>query len=469
MKKNKFYLLSLLVVNTVFGVIFSCGAAWATDASSATYTATATVNVVDFTCTLSGSGMTSHTATLTPGTATSGIGTTTFTASCNDSGGFGIYAVGYTGDTEGATTLVSGSNTIVTGTATSGPTSNWAMKVTPGTGLISVNDFNNNNYHTVPSSYTMVAKKESGTVSSVAAVTSTYQIYPTSIQASGSYTGRVKYTLMHPSTAECPEGYEMSGGICQLIPTTLYMQDVATWGSTLTTNVAVQAEDSRDNKLYWVTKLDDGNIWMTQNLDYDLVSGTTLTSSDSDVESSWQIDASTYTATGTWTGSYDASESYDPGNNYIPSGTDSATSAASLASDSTDLHYHQGNYYNWYAATAGSNAKNMKDGDEAPQSICPAGWRLPYSGDTQKGSKSWYYLVNQASITVSNITTGPFYIPRAGGYNKSVNDVGSNGRYWSSTANGGVAAYYLRFNSLNVHPQNDYDANNGNSVRCVAQ
>ena len=234
-------------------------------------------------------------------------------------------------------------------------------------------------------------------------------------------------------------------------------------------NDTKQLIDTRDSKTYWVTKLADGNCWMTQNLDYDLVSGTTLTSSDSDVESSWQINASTYTATGTWNGSYDASESYDPGNNYIPSGTGSATSAASLASDSTDLHYHQGNYYNWYAATAGSNASNMNNDDEAPQSICPAGWRLPYSGYTQVGSKSWYYLVNQASITESNITTGPFYIPRAGGYNKSVNLVGSSGFYWSSTANGNGYADLLVFYSSGVYPQGSNDAGSGYSVRCVAQ
>jgi hypothetical protein len=44
---------------------------------------------------------------------------------------------------------------------------------------------------------------------------------------------------------------------------------------------------------YWVTKLADGNIWMTQNLDYDLVAGTTLTSSNSDVDNNWKIDEST--------------------------------------------------------------------------------------------------------------------------------------------------------------------------------
>ena len=31
-----------------------------------------------------------------------------------------------------------------------------------------------------------------------------------------------------------------------------------------------QLRDIRDGKYYWVTKLADGNCWMTQNLDLDL-------------------------------------------------------------------------------------------------------------------------------------------------------------------------------------------------------
>ncbi len=61
---------------------------------------------------------------------------------------------------------------------------------------------------------------------------------------------------------------------------------------------------------YWVTKLADGNIWMTQNLDYDLVAGTTLTSSDSDVDSNWKIDESTdEPGYAYWGWKYDASRS----------------------------------------------------------------------------------------------------------------------------------------------------------------
>lgn len=93
-----------------------------------------TINVPE-SCTMTGTGMNSHTAEITNGTYTANIGATTLKAYCNDNNGFSIYTIGYTNDTYGTTTLIgqSTSNTIVTGTATSAgnpDTSNWAMKLT---------------------------------------------------------------------------------------------------------------------------------------------------------------------------------------------------------------------------------------------------------------------------------------------------------------------------------------------------
>ena len=49
-------------------------------------------------CTMSGTGMNSHTREVVSGTYESEIGTTTLKAFCNDPNGFAIYAIGYTGD-----------------------------------------------------------------------------------------------------------------------------------------------------------------------------------------------------------------------------------------------------------------------------------------------------------------------------------------------------------------------------------
>lgn len=60
------------------------------------------------------------------------------------------------------------------------------------------------------------------------------------------------------------------------------------------------------------------------------------------------------------------------------------------------------------------------------------------------------------------------FLPAAGNRNgTSVNNVGSNGNYWSSTANGTNNAYNLNFNSSNFNPSNNNNRYNGNSVRLV--
>ena len=59
-------------------------------------------------------------------------------------------------------------------------------------------------------------------------------------------------------------------------------------------------------------------------------------------------------------------------------------------------------------------------------------------------------------------------LPAAGYRNgTSVNNVGSNGNYWSSTPNGSNNAYNLNFNASNVNPANNNNRYNGRSVRLV--
>ncbi|MBQ1298554.1 hypothetical protein IIY24_01820, partial [Candidatus Saccharibacteria bacterium] len=113
------------------------------DELSSTAHATATITVPEA-CTFSGTVNTPHRAEVPAGTYVADIGSTTFKVVCNDSGGFSVYAIGYTGEREkndnnnvlDATiggTLTPAYN-IASGTATSGNTSNWAMKLTPVTG-----------------------------------------------------------------------------------------------------------------------------------------------------------------------------------------------------------------------------------------------------------------------------------------------------------------------------------------------
>ena len=210
----------LASVTIIAGVILNSINVGATSTS-----AQATVNVEEA-CTMNSTITTPHTATIPNGTYQADIGTTTINVICNDSQGYAIYAVGYTGDEiggENSTKLVNATgntNTIATGTATSGNTSNWAMKIsTSGSSFVGTIDNSFGNYHAVPNEYTKVAHYNSATDAGNNATGSTYQTtyaaFVSSTQLAGNYAGKVKYTMVHPAneTPTQPVACE-AGKIC---------------------------------------------------------------------------------------------------------------------------------------------------------------------------------------------------------------------------------------------------------------
>ena len=204
------YALSLLIITTLMiGVSLAQPSTSATDTPSASDSADASVTVGEA-CSMTGSGMSSHSAEIPNGTYQDEIGTTTIKITCNDSAGFSVYAVGYTGDTiggENSTKLV-GRNTnslISTSTATSGDNSAWAMKLgTSGTATYPVSLQNGfGSYSAVPASYTKVATRTAGTDVGTGAtgstITTTYASFISRTQPADTYDGKVKYTLVHPN------------------------------------------------------------------------------------------------------------------------------------------------------------------------------------------------------------------------------------------------------------------------------
>ena len=174
-------------------------------------------------CTLSGTGMNSHNATINSGQYDSEVGETTLKAVCNDQNGFAIYATGYTDNIDGKNVLTNSaldsSHDIVTGTGITG-NSQWAMKLsvvtspTPNYPIGIQNGFNA--FHVVPDDYTLVAKRESATDSGEnpegSILKTTYQVYVSTNQAPGAYAGQVKYTLVHPHSHPIPSGTMLDTG-----------------------------------------------------------------------------------------------------------------------------------------------------------------------------------------------------------------------------------------------------------------
>lgn len=383
------------------------------------------------------------------------IGITKIGTYCNDNNGYNIYAVGSSNNTDGNTDLVvnglSDDYNIKTGIYSSGSTiSSWSMKLTAGTGTGPESErtpptINNgyNNYNVIPNVYTKVASRPSGTNMDKDAnpdvtgsyFTTTYDVYASSVQPAGTYTGKVKYVMVHPSsnhntipdldTAFAAAGkmkvYEEGGNSYYA------MQDmnsqICSFVSGTGTSTATQLVDVRDNNLYWVAKLDDGKCWMTSNLDLDigglytepLNSNNTDISTDpnvyasSGIYSDYSVSDGVYTwnpvstavtsgrtisgasVTG-WVNSPTAPYSveggdtyyYTSGNNNKDTEYGSLTTCKQANHTETECRrYFAGNYYNWSAAIASNNSANIStNNDRATNSICPKGWRLPADSTT---------------------------------------------------------------------------------------
>ena len=253
-----------------------------------------------------------------------------------------------------------------------------------------------------------------------------------------------------------------------------YMQDFANLTSSeksdvlgsMTTGTQYQLKDSRDQKEYYISKLADGNVWMTQSLDHDIVTTANFyTPSNTDISANWTASTATYaTGTTTWatgTTGNTTPQSYDPGdlcwNGVLDYNWETTLSNGTVACGD-DKHMSIGNYYNWTAAIAMNNSSSYTtQNTDVNQSICPAGWRLPIGGTTNTGSKSFRYLWNQYSSSFSGDTmmNSPLYLSYAGYWRGSSYYVGSYGNYYSSVAYSSNNAYQFNFDIEDgVNPQN---------------
>ena len=247
-------------------------------------------------------------------------------------------------------------------------------------------------------------------------------------QLAGDYTNVITFAIV--TNVDVPPLCNPNG---TTISTISCMQDInesnrASILASMTEDSQYQLVDSRDEKAYWVAKLKDGNVWMTQNLDL-LIGGyynnepIVLTSENTDLNQyDTNGDGTGTTFTGytynnniiTWTPTASAmtgspatisgttvtgwnNRSTTP---YMAEGDDTysaqGTRYNSLAlceangtrTKAQCMHYHVGNYYNWTAAVAMSSTSTYTtDNTVTPNSICPKGWRLPNGITEDNGTK----------------------------------------------------------------------------------
>ena len=386
------------------------------------HTASVSVSVAPV-CSMSAVVDSAHAATLLNGTYSgtnypNGIGRTTIQTVCNDASGYAIYAIGFSGNTDGNNKMLSSAGSaydIASGTATSGDTSNWAMKVAAASGGHAPTIQNGfANYSAVPEDYTMVASYNSMALSSPASsITTTYAAYISPTQAAGTYTGQVKYVLVHPAGADAPEKPSM-----QTMDSTKLAALMPNSGDTAT------LPDKRDGNEYQITNI-NGAYWMTQNLRYMPTSGTVLSPSTTNVATE-----RTLTTVGALTS----------GNSYT----------APRVQYNSNTEY--GAYYNYCAASAGTVCSNST-GADATEDICPSRWRLPTRAELQ--------TIANASGANWNPATAGYY-----GYG-SLGFADSHGYWWSATANANYQ-YFLNYQSDSNDWKSNYgERRSGLSVRCV--
>ena len=466
---------------------------------------------VSISCTLEGTGMNSHNAEILNGQYNSSIGETTLKAFCNDNEGFAIYAIGYTDNEDGknvlTNTTLGSTYDIGTGTATSDNDSKWAMKLSTTTSpaptypiIISGStddtdkvqgDLDYSSFQEVPDDYVKVAYRKASTDVGANAegstLKTTYQAYISKTQPAGTYTGQVKYTMVHPYDAVAPT-------IPLTIATATTMQEVEACPASLPEEQVYTLTDTRDNQDYKVAKLKDGKCWMVENLN--IAGGTALSSEDTDFESTY-----TLPTTGNWTVTdgklvLPASATKNPDNNNL-------TDNSQFGTDNYAFIFNSGNkencgtsgqnipcysYYSWDVATLGSGRSIDQDNTDAPYSICPKNWRLPTSGsslDNNWKRGDFYtlaisYGANLENDYVDSSATGanfynnagpstPSNFLIAGSYaSGSFEGGGGYGIYWSSTSiSTSSRARIFSFDSSRIFSASTRFRSDGVSVRCL--
>jgi len=327
-----------------------------------------------------------------------------------------------------------------------------------------------------------------------------------------------------------------------------YLQDFASLSAdgkdrikaSMVVDTQYQLTDRRDSKKYWIAKLADGNIWMTQALDLDLRNGTSLNHSTSDIgwsegntSKTWNPQSTANTinfegGSGTtvsgWTNDnnvpYSASPYYSSTGNdvyVLSSGSTNADTVTNLSgctgtgkSEAECQHYKVGNYYNFAAATAtnsvsttvGHTISDNDNGYVLPDSICPAGWRLPhgitgavannmidttYTDIARENNSEFDTLLYAYSVSahtgasrgknvgygtdgLNKVRIAPLYFVRSGTVSGGTLFArGTYGYSWSSTISATSYGYYLDFGATSMYPAGSNSRFFGFPVRCLVR
>ena len=391
-------------------------------------------------CTMSRDYTIPHASVGLAGIYQENIGTTTIKTYCGDGNGYAIYAVGYSNDEKGNTNLIGTSTglTIPTGTSL-GDTSNWSMKIIKVKSAFSPENLTiedgYDEYHEIPSTWEKVASFSGATDDkSGSEIKTTYAVNIASTQAIDEYVGEVRYTMVHPTTGvpALKSIQSITPKTCPTTPTLVY--------------------DTRDNEIYTIQKLEDGNCWLLDNLR--LEGGNLI----------HELDAS--------------NTNLNPNVAFtLPAETDEKYSSHDVPSlavaykDEEDVYdgantTKRGVYYNFCAASAGTVC-NHTDKVNAKYDICPKGWHMPSGGNAgEYGNLRSSYSSNNEFFSALRLA----YIGSFSNGFTEVDYAGTYGYYWASTRDSYWAdtMQYLEISDYGISLSGSLSKARGMVMRCVA-
>ena len=199
--------------------------------------------------------------------------------------------------------------------------------------------------------------------------------------------------------------------------------------------------DSRDKEIYRVSKLQDGNIWMLDNMRLGGDEALVLTSNDTNTNSELNNGEFLLPASGNWENTYTNTEI-------------SAVEKNTIQDDGRGV----GNYYNYCAASAGTYCEVDGEGD-AMYDICPSNWRMPTGGNGGE-----YQTIADLYDNIADVLE----LPLSGRYYDGASGrIGEDGYFWSSTNRDNLRMYYLNRAGNSISPTGSYRRDRGYSMRCI--
>jgi uncharacterized protein (TIGR02145 family) len=303
-------------------------------------------------------------------------------------------------------------------------------------------------------------------------------------QPAGTYTGKVKFLLVHPNVLAWEEDPQNPGTLIpdEVQPSTLardpeapfILQEVSTWGSSVALEETVEATDNRDGQTYQVKRLKmnaagtETALWMSNlNLGAEPITVSQLDSTNTHLASgASSIPANAISG---WITSIGTSDYVHP---------------QIMLVDGTDLYGNRYSaLYNYAAASANTYTYSGSAGTgNATSDLCPAGWRMPTgssSGELNALTNAYgfgndgYISSDDELIALQQdlgfILPGEFWsnTTYTGDWplNKNV-----SGTYWSSTRYDGYDMHVLFINAFwTFIPFGTEGRLAGVSLRCIAQ